>query len=223
MWNAVPAAAPAVQAAPHAFGFPEGWGNWPPATSQSPPSINQQMFNAMSSFNPLMAQPAQGSLGMSAMAGTMTSSSSAAHTMQNVVLTQQQAAEEDDEPKRYTGRIRKFQGLSGGHGYGFIDCPEIRHRTGLDVYLHAKQSRGCQVGEEVSFTVVFNTKGEPQARNMVRAEELEHLKKKKKKDAMKQQELLSQKRGGSLMLASTVMDEQQAKQFQMSLKRLKRE
>jgi len=92
------------------------------------------------SFNPLVQMQMTGSFNPS-LVGTY-GAAQQQHGMSKIVQTQTQQAEagDDAEAKRYVGRIRKFQGMTGGHGFGFIDCPEIRNRTGADVYVHAKQT-----------------------------------------------------------------------------------
>ncbi|CAK9047538.1 unnamed protein product [Durusdinium trenchii] len=81
----------------------------------------------------------------------------------------------DNDPNRFSGRIKGFYETSGG-GYGFIDCEAARLKYGRDVYLHSRQMGDAKVGELISFTIVRNGKGEPQARNVMRAEEAMALK-----------------------------------------------
>jgi len=149
----------------------------------------------------------------------------------NVIPTQsQEDMANQNEGKRFLGRIKRFFGGKAA-GYGFIDCPEARARYGYDVYLHAKQMHGCEVGEFVSFTIVRNAKGEPQARNLVRAVEAASVEAKRQQEAMKQQEMLQAKRSSGNLFAAMAgaaapgscsggveMDEEAAKRFQQSLK-----
>lgn len=70
---------------------------------------------------------------------------------------------------RYVGLIHKFD---ADKGFGFIDCPEARASFGRDVFIHKKQMNdGLENGTEVSFLIVRNKRGNPQARSVVRAGE----------------------------------------------------
>ena len=62
--------------------------------------------------------------------------------------------------ERYIGRIKRYQDGPLG-GYGFIDCDEVKSRFSRDVYIHKNQMIGFQIGDEVSFTIALNNKGEP--------------------------------------------------------------
>lgn len=75
------------------------------------------------------------------------------------------------DEERFLGRIKRYTDMAGGGGYGFIDCDEARLRFGRDVYIHKNQMIGLNVGTEVNFGIVRNHKGEPQARNVMRAED----------------------------------------------------
>lgn len=103
--------------------------------------------------------------------------------------------------ERYIGRIKRYQDGPMG-GYGFIDCDEVKTRFSRDVYIHKNQMIGFQIGDEVSFTIALNNKGEPQARNVMRREEAVML------------------RGGHDLEAMdpNLMDEHQARQFQTALR-----
>lgn len=46
------------------------------------------------------------------------------------------------------------------------DCEAARMKYGRDVYLHSRQMGDAKVGELISFTIVRNGKGEPQAERM---------------------------------------------------------
>ncbi|CAE7590769.1 unnamed protein product [Symbiodinium sp. CCMP2592] len=61
--------------------------------------------------------------------------------------------------------------VPGGFGYGFIDCEETKLRFTRDVYVHRNQLEGLQIGDEVTFTLMLNSKGEPQARNVMKLED----------------------------------------------------
>lgn len=71
----------------------------------------------------------------------------------------------DDE--RLIGRIKRYVDMPGGGGYGFIDCEDTKLRFSRDVYIHKNQMHGLSMGDSVSFTIVRNNKGEPQARNVM--------------------------------------------------------
>lgn len=77
------------------------------------------------------------------------------------------------EEERLIGRIKRYTDLPDGGGYGFIDCEDTKLRFTRDVYIHKNQmiGLGLQVGDEVSFMVIRNAKGDPQARNVMRAED----------------------------------------------------
>ncbi|CAE7211170.1 unnamed protein product, partial [Symbiodinium microadriaticum] len=99
----------------------------------------------------------------------------------------------EHEEKRYDGTVKCFYGEKHT-GHGFIFCPEIYNRTGQDVYLHARQAHRCEVGDEVSFTVVFNSRREPQARSVVKKEEEGKFLSKKREEAERQANALQMKR-----------------------------
>jgi len=62
------------------------------------------------------------------------------------------------------GTIKNFD---ESKGFGFIDCPEARQATGLDVFLMRSNLNGqiVQAGDRVSFTLVSTSKG-PRADNV---------------------------------------------------------
>eukprot|EP00439_Symbiodinium_sp_Y106_P033412 s3228_g4.t1 len=83
----------------------------------------------------------------------------------------------ENDPNRFSGRIKGCHEIASGGGFAsVIDCEGARNRYGRDVYLHSRQRGDAKVGELISFTVVRNAKGEPQARNVMRAEEALALK-----------------------------------------------
>ncbi|CAK9035347.1 unnamed protein product [Durusdinium trenchii] len=128
----------------------------------------------------------------------------------------------DNDPNRFSGRIKGFYETSGG-GYGFIDCEAARLKYGRDVYLHSRQMGDAKVGELISFTIVRNGKGEPQARNVMRAEEAMALKAKIQKRERREQEQKRQKHQVLEKVVvserATVMSEEEAKRFQEALKK----
>ncbi|CAE7029223.1 unnamed protein product [Symbiodinium sp. KB8] len=143
-----------------------------------------------------------------------------------------QGEQAEHEEKRYDGTVKCFYGEKHT-GHGFIFCPEIYNRTGQDVYLHARQAHRCEVGDEVSFTVVFNSRREPQARSVVKKEEEGKFLSKKREEAERQANALQMKRqrpsmgsaasgasGASAGASSdSVMTEEQARKFQKSLQK----
>ena len=147
-------------------------------------------------------------------------------------LPNSQGEQAEHEEKRYDGTVKCFYGEKHT-GHGFIYCPEIYNRTGQDVYLHARQAHRCEVGDEVSFTVVFNSRREPQARSVVKKEEEGKFLSKKREEAERQANALQMKRqrpvtGGSGSSSSAaasasaseaVMTEEQARKFQKSLQK----
>ena len=102
--------------------------------------------------------------------------------------------------ERYIGRIKRYQDGPLG-GYGFIDCDEVKSRFSRDVYIHKNQMIGFQIGDEVSFTIALNNKGEPQARNVMRRDEAVML-----------------RAGHDEGMDPNLMDEYQARQFQTALR-----
>ncbi|CAK9047540.1 unnamed protein product [Durusdinium trenchii] len=81
----------------------------------------------------------------------------------------------------------------------------------------------AKVGELISFTIVRNGKGEPQARNVMRAEEAMALKAKIQKRERREQEQKRQKHQVLEKVVvserATVMSEEEAKRFQEALKK----
>eukprot|EP00927_Polykrikos_kofoidii_P023153 TRINITY_DN21410_c0_g1_i1.p1 TRINITY_DN21410_c0_g1~~TRINITY_DN21410_c0_g1_i1.p1 ORF type:complete len:253 (+),score=29.83 TRINITY_DN21410_c0_g1_i1:100-858(+) len=147
---------------------------------------------------------------------------SSASSVTNVVLTQSQ--EEQGEQRRYSGRIRKMFEVPGNCKYGFIECIEARSRFGHDVYVHQKQLRGCVVGDEVTFTIMCNAKGEPQARNVMRSEDAAKMCARQQMEQGQREEALQRKRSASLAniapaAAGSLMTEEEARNFQKALKR----
>jgi len=66
--------------------------------------------------------------------------------------------------RRYTGTISKF---FAEKGFGFIDSAEIKAvLNGKDVFLHKGQLGNFQKGDAVSFSIVWNKDGKPQAMSL---------------------------------------------------------
>lgn len=111
----------------------------------------------------------------------------------------------------FHGRIKRYSDLPGGGGYGFVDCEETKIRFARDVYIHKNQMNGLTIGAEVTFTITRNSRGEPQARNVMRPEEAQAL-----RVAAQQQAAVARVAAPP---AASLMSEEQAKQFQASLRR----
>eukprot|EP00439_Symbiodinium_sp_Y106_P065630 s1513_g10.t1 len=111
--------------------------------------------------------------------------------------------------ERFIGRVKRFQDGPAG-GYGFIDCDETKLRFTRDIYIHRNQMIGLQIGDEVSFTISLNNKGEPQARNVMKREDALLLR------AGAVHGMVPEGPAGPS--APNLMDEHQARQFQASLR-----
>ena len=105
--------------------------------------------------------------------------------------------------------MKRFQDGPAG-GYGFIDCDETKLRFTRDIYIHRNQMIGLQIGDEVSFTISLNNKGEPQARNVMKREDALLLR------AGAVHGMVPEGPAGPS--APNLMDEHQARQFQASLR-----
>jgi len=76
-----------------------------------------------------------------------------------------------DNSRRFIGRVKSF---SGANGYGFLTGPDILSVFGADIFVHQLEvdkltnMAKCPIpcGTAVSFTVVPNKKGQPQAREL---------------------------------------------------------
>lgn len=172
-------------------------------------------------FSPSLADGNDG-WSSSFFSNALSSPSMVSNMMLNMQYGQKQFADpaEPDEERRYSGTVKCFYGEKHT-GHGFIFCPEIYNRTGQDVYLHARQAHRCEVGDEVSFTIVLNSRKEPQARSVVKKQEEGKFLSKKREEAERQATALQQKRARIVeppSQAGNVMTEEQAKKFQKSLK-----
>jgi len=93
-----------------------------------------------------------------------------AYNLQEAPNTVAWLAVADDEAlppdkQRYEGEIKSF---NGSHGYGFIECTELREKYDRDVFIRqSKFDDGLKVGDRVSFTVQVK-KGSPQAHDVAR-------------------------------------------------------
>jgi cold shock CspA family protein len=65
----------------------------------------------------------------------------------------------------FQGTIKSF---NEHKGYGFISCPDLQEAgCPNDVFLHHQQLAGFSVHDTVQFTVYMNSKGQPQAKDLV--------------------------------------------------------
>lgn len=126
--------------------------------------------------------------------------------------------------ERLVGRIKRYVDLPNGGGYGFIDCEDTKLRFSRDVYIHKNQMNGLQIGDEVTFTIVRNSKGDPQARNVMRSEDsvlLRHVPKIATVGMVGMGHPAAVMPAAALATASAdggLMDEDQARQFQAALR-----
>jgi len=73
--------------------------------------------------------------------------------------------------KRYIGIVKSF---NQGNGYGFLSSEEITRNFGQDIFAHQleidklnlTENSALIPGTPISFTVVANKKGQPQAREL---------------------------------------------------------
>lgn len=68
----------------------------------------------------------------------------------------------------FVGTVKRF---SADMGYGFIACEETQRKFGGDIFLHknqAEEAGDLQEGDGVSFTVQVSSRGQAQARNVLR-------------------------------------------------------
>merc|ERR1719291_313454 len=61
---------------------------------------------------------------------------------------------------RYAGTVKKFDQAKG---FGFIECADLQQMYGRDVWVHHQQLNNFNVGDEVTFDMVLNKAGHPQA------------------------------------------------------------
>mmetsp|Transcript_39143 Transcript_39143/g.80144 ORF Transcript_39143/g.80144 Transcript_39143/m.80144 type:complete len:269 (+) Transcript_39143:60-866(+) len=124
--------------------------------------------------------------------------------------------------ERYYGVIRDY---NESQGFGFIECEDAKWRYGMDVFIHRRQMFGLAKGDEVSFVIVRNSQGQPQARHVIKKEETARILEKRKDREKREAEKLQAKKQASekVFTPSTmegkVMSEEEARRFQKSLKR----
>jgi cold shock CspA family protein len=85
--------------------------------------------------------------------------------------------DKDGEPPPYrrpepTGKAFSGTVKSRSAGYGFIECMEVRAEYNSDVYTHISELKSHQPGETVYFELALNTRGQPQALNVVAMAEM---------------------------------------------------
>lgn len=61
--------------------------------------------------------------------------------------------------RRFRGKVKSLK----SENFGFIDCAELKERFGRDVFVQPSQLENCKVGAGVTFNVILNDKGQPQA------------------------------------------------------------
>jgi len=79
---------------------------------------------------------------------------------EQAILADQLAADRSD--RRYIGTLKSF---STAKGYGFFACPEFQRDVYLEKSLLPQQTR-WELHQTVEFSVNFNTRGQPQARDV---------------------------------------------------------
>lgn len=66
---------------------------------------------------------------------------------------------------QFIGRIKSFNPTTG---FGFIECEDIKEQGYCnDVFLHHSQMGAFEIGNEVVFTACLNSKGQPQATDLM--------------------------------------------------------
>lgn len=63
----------------------------------------------------------------------------------------------------FAGAIKSYNPASG---FGFIDCAATFAKFHRDVFLHHSQIGDCELGQQISFEVALNDRGQPQARDV---------------------------------------------------------
>jgi len=64
---------------------------------------------------------------------------------------------------RYCGTIQTF---NPDKHFGFISCPEVAHQYSKDTFVSDLELGNYRVGDQISFRVVLNSRGHPQARDL---------------------------------------------------------
>merc|ERR1712032_1190868 len=58
--------------------------------------------------------------------------------------------------------------------FGFIDCPMLREHFGVDTFLSDKEVGPFTTGSVVSFSIMLNKDGKPQAKLLAEAQPMEY-------------------------------------------------
>jgi len=63
----------------------------------------------------------------------------------------------------FEGTLKSY---SDKNGFGFIECQIIKQKYGCDVFVHKNEGENVNVGSRVTFQVLLNKKGQPQAKHV---------------------------------------------------------
>eukprot|EP00928_Gymnodinium_smaydae_P046979 TRINITY_DN31323_c0_g1_i1.p1 TRINITY_DN31323_c0_g1~~TRINITY_DN31323_c0_g1_i1.p1 ORF type:complete len:479 (-),score=61.92 TRINITY_DN31323_c0_g1_i1:49-1485(-) len=85
---------------------------------------------------------------------------SRAAARQPVVSSVRHAPSNTDGAERFVGTITSFYPQKG---FGFIQCPETYAEYSKDLWVHHAQVGNFVIGDQVSFSVILNKDGNPQA------------------------------------------------------------
>jgi len=77
-----------------------------------------------------------------------------------------------DPNQVYTGTVKSYNATKG---FGFIVCPETHAQFGSDVFIHKDQVEGINVDDTVKFTLRFSLNGQPQAKDVDKAELVQRM------------------------------------------------
>lgn len=91
--------------------------------------------------------------------------------------TQEPTTAAPEAEERFFGIIRDY---SESQGFGFIECDEAKLRFGMDTFIHRRQMFGLSRGDEVSFIIIKNGQGQPQARNVIKKDDTKRILSKRK-------------------------------------------
>eukprot|EP00933_Yihiella_yeosuensis_P069006 TRINITY_DN7509_c0_g2_i1.p1 TRINITY_DN7509_c0_g2~~TRINITY_DN7509_c0_g2_i1.p1 ORF type:complete len:444 (-),score=105.78 TRINITY_DN7509_c0_g2_i1:222-1553(-) len=146
--------------------------------------------------------------------------------MRAAAATIQQSAELDpDEPEKEERLFGVIRDYNESQGFGFIESDVAKMRWGMDVFIHRRQMFGLSKGDEVSFVVMQNNNGRPQARSVIKRGETDKiLAKRAARDQREQEKMQAKKKTSERVYTPAasegrVMTEEEAKRFQKSLKR----
>jgi len=68
-----------------------------------------------------------------------------------------------DDLETFEGTLKSY---SDKNGFGFIDCQTTKQKYGCDVFVHKNEGESVNVGSRVTFQVLLNKKGQPQAKRV---------------------------------------------------------